>query len=314
MFKKISKILPIIGIILFIYIIINIKFEKIVYAFQQIPIQFYILSLLFLVPKIILLSIAWQNICRKQKMNFKLIYLARVYLISNFYAMVTPAGIGYYTRIYYLKERSQASWEKCIANTLIDTTLNMFTGVFLALIGSIILTKYFPELLPIMLLFFIFYITLFIVFMKKERGSKIFNVFIRPFIPKKFKEKIDQSVESLYEDLPRVRDLFIPISIYLVIWLFSGIQVYIMTLAFSININFIMLIFIIIISIILSDALPISIGGLGVREGILVLLLSAFGVQPQVAFAISLSGYIVKQIIPGLVGWIYVIKEPIDYS
>jgi len=57
-------------------------------------------------------------------------------LASNFYGIVTPGGIGYYIRIYYLKKRSQASWEKCIANTLVDITLNMVIGVFLALIGQ----------------------------------------------------------------------------------------------------------------------------------------------------------------------------------
>ena len=137
--------------------------------------------------------------------------------------------------------------------------------------------------------------------MKKERGDRFFRIFLRPFIPNRFREKIDKSVESLYEDLPRFRDLPIPILIETLTWIIAGSQVYILAQAFSIDIPYVTFVLIAIISTI-AATLPISIGGLGVREGTLVLLLSAYGVQPETAFAISLGGFIVKTLVPGIIG------------
>jgi uncharacterized membrane protein YbhN (UPF0104 family) len=89
----------------------------------------------------------------------------------------------------------------------------------------------------------------------------------------------------------------------------AATQVYIIALAFSIEIPFIYFIFLSLISVALSHVLPISIGGLGIREGIFIYLLSEFGVIPEIAFVISLSGFIVKLLIPGLIGLIIPLRE-----
>ena len=55
--------------------------------------------------------------------------------------------------------------------------------------------------------------------------------------------------------------------------------------------------------------IPISIGGLGIREGSLVILLLAFGVKQEVAFVISIAGFFVKLVIPSIVGMIIAFRE-----
>ncbi|MCK4347606.1 MAG: flippase-like domain-containing protein [Thermoplasmatales archaeon] len=302
--KKISKLFPIIGIILLIYIIIDIGTEKIVYTFISIPIQFYALALLLFIPRLFLSSYKWQYICRKQKMDFSLLYLAKIFLITLFLGSVTPGSIGLHLRIHYLKEKSKASLEKCIANSLTESALALIAGLFLALIGSVVLIDKFPELIFILLPFFIFYTSAFVVLIKKGRGNRIFNIFIRPLIPAKFKETVNKSIESLYKDIPRLRDTLFPFLIEILIWVVAASQVYIIAQAFSIEIPYFLFVLISIISVIISNVLPISIGGLGIREGTFVFLMSKFGVDPEIAFVISLSGFMVKILIPGLIGLI----------
>jgi uncharacterized membrane protein YbhN (UPF0104 family) len=55
--------------------------------------------------------------------------------------------------------------------------------------------------------------------------------------------------------------------------------------------------------------IPITIGGLGVREGAFVVLLIKFGVTQEVAFVISIAGLIVKLLIPAIVGMIIAFRE-----
>ena len=243
-------------------------------------------------------------------MDLDLIFLIKLYLINFFYSSIIPAGLGSYIRIFYLRKKSKASIEKCLANTLIELTTGYITGFFLALIGSIVIIEAFPEFFPVILVFFIFYSTAFVVFMKKSGGKRVFKFFIRPLIPSKYKEKIDKVFESLYEDIPRYRDTILPFLIEIVIWIIIALQVFIMAQAFSINIPFHMFLLIHTISVISVVILPISIGGLGVREGVFVVLLrSLYGIEPYISVVISISGFIVKILIPTIVGMIITFKE-----
>ena len=302
--KNIGKLFPIIGIIIFIYIITDIGIEKIGSAFSSIPLEYFLLALLLFIPRWLLSSYKWYFISKKQKMDFKLFFLSKIFLITLFLGSITPGAIGLHLRIYYLKTKSKASLEKCLTNSLIESGLSLITGLLIAFIGSIILIELYPELPIIILPFFIFYLSVFIVLLEKRGGNKLFNILIRPFIPERYKTTIDKSVESLYQDIPKIKDMLIPFLIEIIVWIFAAIQVYIIAQAFLINITFYEFILISIISVVISNILPISIGGLGIREGAFVFLLSKFGVQSEVAFVISISGFLVKILIPGLIGLI----------
>jgi uncharacterized protein (TIRG00374 family) len=300
--KNIGKLFPIIGIIIFIYIINDIGIEKISFVFSSIPLIYFLLAFLLFIPRWLLSSYKWFYISKKQKMDLKLFFLSKIFLITLFLGSITPGSIGLHLRIYYLKKKSKASLEKCLTNSLIESGSALIAGLFIAFIGSILLIEYSPELPIIILPFLIFYLSVFIVLIKKGRGSKLFNILIRPFIPERYKENIDKSIESLYQDIPNLKDMLLPFLIEIIVWVLAAIQVYIIAQAFTINISFFEFILISIISVVISNILPISIGGLGIREGTFVFLLSKFGVQSEIAFVISISGFLVKILIPGLIG------------
>jgi uncharacterized membrane protein YbhN (UPF0104 family) len=177
-------------------------------------------------------------------------------------------------------------------------------GAFLALIGSVLLIEKNPGFFPVLLAFFLFMVITFVVFIQKKTGNKLFNFLVRPLIPSKYKQSFDDSIDSLYEDIPKIRDMAWPFLLELIIWIVAATQVYIIAQVFSINVPYIDFILISIISVVVTGILPISIGGLGIREGAFVILLSTYGVVPQIAFVISLAGFLVKHLIPGAVGLI----------
>lgn len=300
--RKISKFIPVAGILIFIYIMIDIGIDNISNAFSLISVYIFAFALLLFFPRIILFTYKWQYICRKQKMDFKFLYLFKVIMKCTFYGSVTPGALGWHMRIYYLKKKTKDSLEKCITNSLLDTTVGFIAGLFLALIGSIVLIGKVPILLPVISLFLILYLSAFVIFMKKDIGNKISNFVVKIILPKKYKQSAGQSIELLYEDIPKIRDLFTPFVIECITWIMAATQVYIIAMAFSINIPYHVFILISIISVVATGILPISIGGLGVREGTFVFLLSMYGIAPSIAFVISLGGYLVKMLIPGMIG------------
>ena len=300
---RIRYLLPIIGIIIFIYIIVNIGFEKIIQSLLLISPIYFFIALIFIVPRVVISSYKWLIICKKQKMDFHLLFIIKIFLISLFYGIVTPASLGGFISVYYIKKKGNVKWEKSITNSILDASTEFIAGLFLALIGSIILIEYFTGIFPTILSVFLLTLGLFIILINKEKGDFLFRIFIKRILPKKLSQKVDESREAFYEDIPRLRDLIIPVFYENIVWIIMGIQVYIIALGFSINIPIYQFILIYMISF-MAGIIPISIGGLGVREGALVLLLSIFGVDPSISFVISLIGYILTNLIPGLIGWI----------
>ena len=302
--RKISSLIRIVGIILFIYIIISIGIDKILYTFSLIPIWYYIVALIVFIPKLLLAAYKWRYISRKQKMNLEFSYLAKLFLMSLFYAAITPGAIGIHIRIYYIKKRIKTSLEKCIANSFIDAVSGVIGGIILATIGALIYLNLYASLFSILAVTLVFYVSAFIFFIEKKRGSKFFQFIIKPFLPVRYQENFNQSIEALYEDIPSLYEL-IPIFLFeIVIWSIAATQVYVLSQAFSLDIPYPEFIIASVISVVIATAIPISIGGLGVREGTFVLLLSQYGVSSEIAFVLSLSGFLVKNFIPGVIGLI----------
>lgn len=310
--RKIAKFFPIIGLVLFVYILYNTGIERIANTFVLIPFYYYLLALLPFIPRLFLRIYKWEYISKKQKLEISYFNLLKIYLIGLYYGIVTPVGLGWHIRILYLKKRSNGTIEKCLANSVLDTATSFLAQLILAFAGSIILIEYFPGVFPVILVVLVLNFAAFAIFMKKSSGSKLVKIFIRPLIPKRFKDRFDKSLESIYEDIPRLRDLVFPLLVDIVLLFLAASQTYIIALAFSVDIPYVVFVLLSIVCVTISNLLPFSIGGLGIREGAFVVILSYYNVAPAVAVVISLSGYIVKIVVPSIIGLILSFKEKLE--
>ena len=301
---------PVIGIIILIYLLYDIGFTKIINTFRLVPLEFYLVSFSLFFLRFIIFSYKWHYISKKQKLNVGMLYLGKIFVMSLFYASVTPASIGWHIRIYYIKKKTKATWEKCIANSFLDSSLTSLSGLFLASIGAFLLVEYLSLGYSLTVFsFFILNLVIFTVFVGKKTGSKFFNFFIVKLMFNNYKKKLNRSIELLYEDIPHNKDFLIPFLLEITLWFIGAFQVYIIAYPFSINMPIILFLFTAILSTSFAAALPITIGGLGVREGIFVLILTSFGVTPEIAIVVSLGGFITKNIIPGFIGLIISLIE-----
>jgi uncharacterized protein (TIRG00374 family) len=311
--KQLSKFIPLVGIILLIYIIYDIGIQDIIHSFSLISPLFFILAAIFTIPRLFIASYKWKYLLKKQKIEVSIFNVLKIYLIGIFYGSLTPGGFGLHIRIYYLKKLINPSFEKCIASSFIDGTIRILSGLFLAIIGSILFISTYPEIFPVVLVFLIFYLTVFIFFMEKKRGGKFLNFFIKPFLPDKYKVNMKDSIDLLYEDLPRLRDTIIPFLVDIIIFFIAAVQTYVIALGLNINIPIFDFLIISITSVVISSVIPITIGGLGVREGFFVLMLSVYGISSDIAIVISLAGFLVKIVIPGIIGLIYSTTSSFKY-
>ncbi len=300
---RFKVLLPLIGVILFIYIVNRIGADKIVDALGEINPILFVLSLSLFIPRIIMSTYVWKRVATVQGINVSMPVLIKLNMIGLFYGTVTPLWLGDYIRVPYLHEESNEPLGKCASSVTIDLLIEFVSLFILALIGSVVLIKSFPSLFFIFFSVFVVIISVIVFLKEKKRSEKLFRIVYRLLIPERLRPSMENEFNAFYRDMPPLKSLVIPLLIGIASYTLYFIQIYVVALSFSIKIP--VTTFILIYSVAaLIGLIPITVSGLGTREAALIHIFSIYGIPSNIAVAISLSGYIITMLIPSMVGGI----------
>lgn len=307
--KKIKRYLPIIGIILFVYILIKLDIVKIFEEIKKINLSYFILALFLSIILLIAHPLKWFVIAKKQKIDIPFKDAIKINIISCFYGFITPAKIGGIMRADYLK-KYKGDAGKGLSNFVIDKVLD-FCSVFLLILlfGLIFYNKIIPKgYWWFILSLFILMIILFSLFYKKE-SSKFFLRFVYNKITKeKLKEKLRIIFNSFYKDIPSVSFLFFCLIINLSIWVLDYLVIYFIGVSLGINVNFIYFLIILPASTLVAQ-IPITINGFGTREVTMISLFGLFGTEAIKIFSMSILSIIIMNIIPSIIAIIFILRD-----
>lgn len=258
----------------------------------------YLLAVFFLyLLSIVLRSYRWRIFLNTQDVQASIPKLISLYLIGVFFNLVLPTGFGGdVVRIYELSHYSSRT-ASSITTVFMDR-LSGFLALF-AMAASALAFSY--RLVPPEA-----GVTIIVIFLASLVGTGA--LFSRSF----WRRLKELPLLSSLVQKERVKELYLSAQIYsfppflqavflsLAFNILLMIMNYLAALAFGVRISFwYFLLFIPIISFLLL--LPISLSGLGVREGVYVYLFSRVGVDPALALATSLSIYAVT-VATGLLG------------
>jgi len=239
-----KKIIPIIGFIILIYILLNVDINKILSDLSKINILYLFLSVLSIIPIILLSNYEWQIILKKQKIKISYQNSLKNIFIGYFYGFISPGGYGAYGRIFYLKNYTKASIQKCFSNVVLLNTVDYISLLFLGIIGGLILLNKSKDLFNIlftMIFILVFILIIFIIFMKKNLLKKVLIKLIK-FKPIKLvidEKKIIRFIELFYEDLPNLTFLKLPFILSILGWFLQFIILFLIAKLFYIDINLI---------------------------------------------------------------------------
>ncbi len=246
---------------------------------------------------IVLRSYRWRIFLNTQGVQASLPKLASLYLIGVFFNLVLPSGFGGdVVRVYELSQYSSRT-ASSITTVFMDR-LSGFLALF-AMAASALAFSY--RLVPPEV-----GVTIIAIFLVSLVGTGA--LFSRPL----WRRLKGLPLLSSLAQKERVKELYLSAQIYNLVPLVQAISLslafnillmimnYLAALSFGVEISFwYFLLFIPIISFLL--VLPISLSGLGVREGAYIYLFSRVGVPSSSALAISLSIYAVT-VATGLIG------------
>lgn len=309
--KYFSKI---IGFLIFIYLFSIVDYQSLIEVLINMNFILLVISILLAFLLIFLKSFRWRYINISQNIKISISTCYQIFTISSVLGSVTPGRIGEFIKIYSMKNHC-SNLEKRILGVLVDRMhdiiILMLTGLITLFFVDIVVFDFFNKYL--IFSFFILSTMLIIYLLRNE----ILKVLIYNFyqvdnmnsttIKNKF-SLIVTHFKKLFYNTFTIAFIFtlLSYSIQCVISL-SIIE------AFGQRVQFHFIPMIISLSALVS-LLPITIGGIGTREGIFVYILGLQGIPIETALSISLiNGLIIFTIIFGLLGSVFLIKNKFSF-
>lgn len=265
-----------------------------------------IFSLFIILILRVIVVIRWKIILDYQKLIVPFIELVKINYISSAIGQVLPGGIGGDVLRGYKLNIKYKQLSNTTSSIILDRILGIGSMIIVAFVGSIIadiiglklnLSLYLGVILSLLFLFFVVghRININYKYLSKIKSKRILNIL----------KKLEELYYSV-TDIKKVKTIFLSVfSISIIVQLLRCLIFYLLFLAFGYSIDFIYLIIAIPITLVLS-IIPISIAGLGVREGSLVYFFTSIGIPAEVCIGVGLLFHVLQIVasLPGIMMWI----------
>jgi uncharacterized protein (TIRG00374 family) len=306
-FVLLIKIILTAGIL--VYIFVKIPFNKILLSISSANIILILAVIALNIPIVLLSSFQTKYLTAAQKISISFGQILKIYLTTSFYSLFLPGSItGGAVKWYkFAKYTSKAA---AAAVVVFNRYLEIFMTILIGLLFSlpVVIRSSYKYLIILWIIVFIlllssYFLLLSVKVLKKIQGAVV-SVSILPGLRIKIINLIDAMVE--FHNLTP-KDHFEILGIMFSYHFLSILALYL--IAESVNVSLSIFVFAWIRAVVLiMSMLPISYSGLGVREGVMIYLLSFYNVSPQSAFAISFLSFAKNLTIP-FVGGIIELKD-----
>lgn len=302
---KRKNIVSLLGLFLFLYLLCSIGIEKIIKTFISVNFFHLLLSLLVFIPISLLQTLRWQLLLKSNNIQTSLTVLFPLYLKGLFYGLVTPGKLGSFARIYLLREKLDCSLTKASVSVILDRLSDFLSLSLLALIGGFVILKSTKLPFFLIMLFFIAFVALLLFF---TRWQRIFSLLLTFLAPPKLKSRAKKKLKIFFASIPSLKRLILPYVLGLISWILIYFQAYLIALGLNISLSFFHFSTVTPIST-LVGFIPITISGFGTRDATFIGLMSLLGINSAEAISLSLLGYTVNAIVPGIYGGIITFAE-----
>ena len=277
------------GVFIFITILTQIDVASALNVISGSDKRLLIISISLIAPLFLAKSLKWFYLLKIQELKYPFVKVLSIYLSGFFLGATTPAKIGEFGKVFYLK-KDNYSYGRLFFSIFIDRLSDIFLLFTLCVAGAFFFTPFPFDINITRLLYFltisaILLLALFIWKNGIQRGLK--KIFKR-FFPKKFLNEINfNTIELLNEfrilSIKRIVFIFFFTGLIFTIHFFL---LYIAALALGINIDFFYLSISLSIAMIIN-LLPISFMGIGTRDLTLIVLFSNIDISREITVAFS---------------------------
>lgn len=255
-------------------------FEKLKNIFKGVSFPYYILALLSFNTFQVLVALRWKFICESWGFKTKYFFYLKTYLMGYSLNTVFPGIIGSDILRAFFLTKEGLHWKKASLSVFFDRMFGL-SGIFLILLWSLPL---FGNFLPSKFYYFLLYLVY---------GTLLAAILANIIIIKYYSPEYLKPVLFPYNLKPLFLGFIIQ-TLFVLQFIF---------LSKALHLNLDLAYFFVIIPVVsFLAALPLSISGLGVREGTLSYFLSLLHYSLEYGISLGLLGYslILLSSLPGL--------------
>jgi len=283
------------GLALFIFIVLSVGLDEIVRSLAAINPAMFLAVFVPLTVSVLLKGVKQRVILSPFKQGTSLLENTKIWLVGFFFGTASPAKSGDTVRALYLRNNFGISLGEGLAVVFVERVLDLaflFAFAFMGLFFLVLPARADQGIVFPLVAFFVLFAAALLLLLKKNLLRAVVRPFFNMFAPERFKQSLKEGFNDFYKAISvyRSRRKF---SLYLGLltvlsWFVVFVQFYVIALALSIDIPFLLFVSVVPV-ILLVEALPISISGLGTRELASVVMLSLLGVVPALAISFSIT-------------------------
>lgn len=300
--KRVIIIKATISIGLLIYLIWLIDWERAIRIMRDADLSFLFVVPFFTLCGLCIASIRWIRVLNDTHVRISFKEALYGYLLGAFYSIFLPGVIGGDAiRIGVCKQKAKCPLSAAISSVLVERSLGVLALLCFILFSCLIFPASFSTLTFFKQNPFLRFsaVPIIVLFISVVLGSRV----ILKWIPKSGGQGISVFFSSGVSAIAGLKWKTLGIAFCLSA-LFQSTDIlgtFLLSKSIGINVSVIVLYGIVPV-VYLITVLPISLGGIGVREGAFVVILSQFGVMTSDAVTLSFLVYLNRLLIGG-VGW-----------
>lgn len=306
--------LRILGFLLLVFILSQIDFHAFANIFSKMGLGYYLFALVLLFPAMLCNAWRWQSLMRFQGIVYSLAKCFAACAAGTYLGLITPGRMGDLVRVFYLKDDGYSTG-KASFSVLVDRLYDLFALCFFGGISLFIFFDYLKRVPNLSILVtLIAVVSIFTAFYFK--GKEIKEIVVNRFftlIPSPYKNLLKTNVMDFFEDVRilNFNKINLLAGITLIRWVVIFVLHYLLALSLRIDLSFWYISACVSLSALIS-LIPVSIAGIGTRDGTLILLFPYLGSTKEAAIAFSFL-ILSTSIISGLLGFIFWTKRPLRF-
>ena len=300
---------------LIVFLLLRMDLSRTAQVLSSVRADYFVLALITFAASLVLGSVQWNVLLRVQDIRIPAGKALSFYYVGAFFNTILPSNIGGdVVRVYDVYKESGRS-DEAIAATVTDRMLGLVALGLLAMPSGIYIASSRGSLGPggtfgtgsilMVLAFVVLLVFAFLVLMNRGLARSVSRL-LRPLFIGGTRERAKSIYESFHLYRSSMGDLMGALGIAMVVQVLRVLVHYEVSVAIGLDIPAIyFFLFIPVIAIFI--ALPISIGGLGIREGLGVVLFCGVvhGLTGEQAFSMELLAGVVGVLVSLIGGVIY---------
>jgi uncharacterized protein (TIRG00374 family) len=290
-----TKYFGLIGIILFVYILSRLEFDKLLDVIYKTNVYFIALSVIFSFVPLSIRTLRWKYII--QHMTGKKIAFPSAlfyWMNSMLFGFVTPGRVGELViRSKHVRKDAEISLGRSFSTVAMDRMMDLIIFLTAGIKGSIAIMLVLGGAFYYLnfVLVFIFIVMLAFFYSVKNRGflDRFLRIFFRRLVPENMKEGVKLNYHDFFTGIREMKWRHTAISLILSAsaFLASIITYYLVALGLGMEIPF-WYIAIVVPLTYLVTMIPVSVSGLGTRDASYIFLFSLYGIQAETSILFSL--------------------------